>query len=424
MFDYDKWQEIIATIKHNKLRSALTMFGVFWGMFMLVLLLGGGNGLERGATYSFRSWASNSGFVWGQSTNKAYAGFQPGRPVRFKTSDILALRNEVKQLDLLAPRDQLNGFSGSNNVFYKNESGSFSVYADFPDYFKIHKVALKEGRSINNLDIEEQRKVAYIGQEVVKILFHKADSDAFSPIGEYLRIAGVNFMIVGVFESMNNGQQYDQENRNIHVPFSTFNAAFKNGEWGGWFAYSAKADADIYKTENRMKEVLASRHKVHPEDLNAIGSYNLGREYEEMTNLFLAIRIFVWTVSLGTLIAGLVGISNIMLIVVKERTAEIGIRKAMGAYPSSVVGLIVQEAIFLTTIAGGFGIATAQVILAFVRSQMPATPGADTMFSLPFVGLQISLIALSVLVIGGAFAGLVPALKAAKVSPIEAIRAE
>lgn len=423
MFDYDKWQEILATIKHNKLRSALTMFGVFWGMFMLVLLLGGGNGLERGATYSFRSWASNSGFVWGNRTNKAYAGFQPGRVIRFKTSDIGALKNEVDELDLLAARDQLSGFEGSSNVFYKQESGNFSVYGDYPDYFKIHKMELIEGRELNELDIENRRKVAFVGKEVAKILFTELEKNE-SAIGKQIRVSGVNFMVVGVFESMNNGQQYDEENRNIHLPFTTFNSAFKNGEWGGWFAYSAKKNADIYETENRIKEVLASRHKVHPEDLNAIGSFNLGREYEEMTNLFLAIRTFVWTVSLGTLIAGLVGISNIMLIVVKERTSEIGIRKAMGAIPSSIVGLVVQEAIFLTTLAGGLGIAMAQAILALIRTQMPPVPGPDTMFDLPYVGLQISLIALSVLVIGGSIAGLMPALKAAKVSPIEAIRAE
>lgn len=423
MFDYDKWQEILATIRRNKLRSALTMFGVFWGMFMLVLLLGGGNGLESGATYSFRSWASNSGFVWGNRTNKAYAGFQPGRPVRFKVSDIAALKQQVPQLNLLAARDQLSGFNGASNVFYKDKSGGFSVYGDFPDYFKIHLVELLEGRLINKLDIQDYRKVAMIGKEVKKILFTELE-EGESVIGEQIRISGVNYTIVGVFNSMNNGNQRNEENRNIHLPFTSFNRSFKNGEWGGWFAYSAHDDADIYATENRIKEVLAKRHKVHPEDLNAIGSFNLGREYEEMQNLFWAIRTFVWIVSLGTLIAGLVGISNIMLIVVRERVPEIGIRKAMGAIPSSIVGLVVQESVFLTTLAGAIGIGLAQLILAFIRSQMPPVPGPDSMFNLPYVDLQVSLVALSVLVIGGALAGLVPALKAAKVSPIEAIRAE
>lgn len=423
MFDYDKWQEIIATIRRNKLRSALTMFGVFWGMFMLVLLLGGGNGLESGATYSFRSWASNSGFVWGNRTNKAFAGFQPGRPVRFKVSDIGALKQDVSQLKLLAPRDQLRGGDGASNVFYQDKNGAFSIYGDYPDYFRIHLAELLEGRFINELDIQDYRKVAVIGTEVKKILFTDLEEDA-SVIGEYIRISGVNYMVVGVFASMNNGNQRNEENRNIHLPFTSFNRSFKNGEWGGWFAYAAKDKADIYDTENRIKEVLALRHKVHPEDLNAIGSFNLGREYEEMQNLFWAINTFVWIVSVGTLIAGLVGISNIMLIVVRERIPEIGIRKAMGAIPSSIVSLVVQESVFLTTLAGGIGIALAQATLAFIRTQMPAVPDPDSMFNLPYVDLQVSLIALGILVLGGAIAGLIPALKAAKVSPIEAIRAE
>lgn len=420
MFDFDKWQEIFSTIKHNKLRSALTMFGVFWGMFMLVVLLGGGNGLERGAVSGFSAWATNAGFVWGQQTNKAYGGFQPGRQIRFKLSDIDAVRSEVPGLDLLAPRDQI----GMVNVQFGVESDQFEVYGDYPEYFQIRKSKTLAGRSLNELDINLARKSAYVGQDVAAKLFKITDNDYQEAIGKVIKIRGFSFQIVGVFSSLNNGENRNTENRSIHTAFTAFNNAFRRGEWSGWYAYTAKEGVDVDLIENNIKAVIAERHFVHPDDDQAVGSFSLGREFNEMKNLFLAIKLFVWMVSIGTLIAGMVGISNIMLIVVRERVPEIGIRKAMGAIPSSIISLVVQESVFLTTLAGGIGIGMAQLILALIRTQIPEIPGPDAMFHQPVVGLQISLIALSVLVIGGALAGLIPALKAAKVSPIEAIRAE
>lgn len=420
MFDFDKWQEIFATIKQNKLRSALTMFGVYWGMFMLVILLGGGNGLERGAVSGFSAWASNAGFVWGQQTNKAFGGFQPGRQIRFKLSDIAAVESEVSGLELLAPRDQI----GMVTVQYGVESDKFEVYGDYPAYFQIRKCKTLAGRAINELDIELARKSAYIGQDVAAAIFKITDENYEPAIGKVIKIRGFSFQVVGVFSSLRKGEDRNEENRSIHTAFTGFNNAFKRGEWSGWYAYSAREDISADKIEQDIKAVIAARHFVHPEDDQAIGSFSLGREFKEMQNLFLAIKLFVWMVSIGTLIAGLVGISNIMLIVVRERVPEIGIRKAMGAIPSSIIALVVQESVFLTTIAGGIGIGVAQLILALIRTQMPEVPGPNDMFDKPYVNLEISLIALSILVIGGAIAGLVPAIKAAKVSPIEAIRAE
>lgn len=420
MFDLDKWQEIFSTIKHNKLRSALTMFGVYWGMFMLVLLLGGGAGLERGAVSGFSAWATNAGFVWGQQTNKAYAGFQPGRRIKFKLADIEAVKSEVPGLALLAPRDNI----GMVTVQYGVESDKFEVYGDYPAYFQIRKSNTLAGRPINQLDIDLARKSAYIGKDVATAIFKCDENEVEQAIGKVIKIRGFSFQVVGVFSSLRKGEDRNSENRSIHTGFTGFNNAFKRGEWSGWYAYAAKDDVDVDQIEKDIKAVIASRHFVHPEDDQAIGSFSLGREFNEMKNLFLAIKIFVWTVSIGTLIAGMVGISNIMLIVVRERVPEIGIRKAMGAIPSSIISLVVQESVFLTTIAGGVGIGVAQLLLAIIRTQIPEIPDPNAMFHQPIVGLDISLIALSVLVIGGALAGLVPALKAAKVSPIEAIRAE
>jgi len=426
MFDFDKWQEIFSTIKHNKLRSALTMFGVYWGMFMLVILLGGGAGLERGAVSGFSAWATNSGFVWGQQTNKAYGGFQPGRQIRFKLSDIEAVKSQVSGLELLAPRDQI----GTVTVQYGVESDKFEVYGDYPEYFQIRKSKTIAGRALNKLDIDLARKSAYIGQDVAATLFgldneSKLENEDYEQaIGKIIKIRGFSFQVVGVFSSLRNGEDRNEENRSIHTAFTGFNNAFKRGEWSGWYAYSAREDVNVDQIENDIKAVIAERHFVHPEDDQAIGSFSLGREFNEMKNLFIAINLFVWTVSIGTLIAGMVGISNIMLIVVRERVPEIGIRKAMGAIPSSIISLIVQESVFLTTVAGGIGIGAAQLILALIRTQIPEIPDPNDMFHQPFVSLEISLIGLSVLVIGGALAGLIPALKAAKVSPIEAIRAE
>lgn len=421
MFDYDKWQEILATMRKNKLRTILTMFGVFWGIFMLMLLLGSGNGLKNGVTKNFGGWATNSGFVWSNRTTMAYQGMKPGRFIRFTNEDKIAIEQNVEGLGVLAPRNDLGGWRGGNNVSRGNKTGAFTINGDYPEYQQVQVVNVYSGRHINAKDIKDKRKIAVIGESVYNVLFEK-DED---PIGEYILVKGVYFQIVGTFKSTRSGEQGNRDTQTIYVPFTTFQQAFNYGNGIGWFAFTAQPGVSVVAVEEGIKQVLRDRHKVHPEDLNALGSENLEKEFGQITGLFSGISIFVWIVGTGTLIAGVIGVSNIMLIIVKERTKEIGIRKALGATPLSIISLILQESIIITAFAGYVGIFLGTLIIEslghFVRQQ----PGGSLdMFGPPEVQIETAVASLLTLVFFGALAGLIPARKAAKISPMEAIRVE
>jgi putative ABC transport system permease protein len=419
MFDYDKWQEILATVKKNKLRTFLTMFGVFWGIFMLMLLLGSGKGLENGVTKNFGGWATNSGFVWTNKTTMAYQGMQPGRFIRFTNEDKEAIEQQVEGLGVIAPRNNAGGWRGGNNVSRKTKTGAFTINGDYPEYQQVQIVDVYSGRHINAKDIADKRKIAVIGESVVNILFEKDEN----PIGEYILINGVFFQVVGTFKSLRGGEQGNHDTQSIYVPFTTFQQAFNIGNRIGWFAFTAQPGVDVSLVEDGIKKVLRERHKVHPEDVNALGSENLQKEFGQITGLFTGISIFVWIVGTGTLLAGVIGVSNIMLIIVKERTKEIGVRKALGATPLSIISLILQESIIITAFAGYAGIFFGTLIIETIGYFIRQQPGGSTeMFGPPEVSFGIALAALLTLVFFGALAGLVPARKAAKISPIEAIR--
>lgn len=419
MFDYDKWQEILATMKKNKLRTFLTMFGVFWGIFMLMLLLGSGNGLENGVTKNFGSWATNSGFVWSQRTTMAYQGMKPGRFINFTNEDKIAIEQSVEGLGVLAPRNNLGGWRGGNNVSRKTKTGAFTINGDYPEYQQVQIVDVYKGRHINQKDIDDKRKIAVIGESVVNVLFEK-DED---PIGEYILVNGVYFQVVGTFKSKRGGEQGNRDTQTVYVPFTTFQQAFNFGNKIGWFAFTAKPGVNAADVEEGIKKVLRDRHKVHPDDANALGSENLEKEFGQINGLFTGISVFVWIVGTGTLMAGVIGVSNIMLIIVKERTKEIGVRKALGATPFSIITLILQESIFITAFAGYMGILWGTIIIEslghFIRQQ---PEGSLEMFGPPEVKIETAIASLLTLIFFGALAGLIPARKAAKISPIEAIR--
>lgn len=417
MFDYDKWQEILGTIRKNKLRTFLTMFGVFWGIFMLLILLGSGNGLENGVKQDFASWAGNSGFVWGDKTTMPYKGLKPGRFIRFTNDDIVAIRDRVEGLELIAPRNNLGGWGGGNNITRGSKSGGFRITGDFPEYNEIQKMNIPQGRFINHLDIERKRKVAVIGQKVLEVLYEK-DED---PIGSYIKVQGVYFQVVGVFKSQRSGEQAERDTQSIYIPFSTFQQVYNFGNRVGWFGFTARADYPVSQVEKDIKAVLMERHKVHPEDISAVGSNNLQKEFSQINGLFTGISAFMWLVGIGTLVAGVIGVSNIMLIIVKERTQEIGIRKALGATPLSIISLILQESIFITAIAGYVGLICGIFLLEGISMALGDGGG---MFTRPEVDIQVALVSLAILIVGGALAGWIPARKAAAVNPIEAIRAD
>lgn len=419
MFDRDNWQEIFSTIKKNKLRTTLTAFGVFWGIFMLVIMLGSGNGLRNGVVGGFEGMATNSFFMWTQKTNKAYAGFQPGRRFNYNNDDTEAIKNSVPEAQYVCARNQLGGYRGGNNVTRGVKTGQFSIYGDFPEFEKIQPMRNLRGRFINDLDIKEKRKVAVIGNRVQEILFEKNED----PLGQYIRINGVYFQIVGLFKTKQEGGQGQEESQTVYVPFTTFQTAFNYGNTVGWYAITSKENIPVEIVENKVIDLMKTRHHIAPDDQLAIGHWNMGKEFGKINGLFNGIDLLVWIVGIGTLLAGIIGVSNIMLIVVKERTKEIGIKRALGATPIKIVGQIILESVFLTTIAGYFGLVIGIGILELVNMLLGANPDGG-MFKNPQVDLNIAITALTVLIVAGALAGFIPARRAIQVKPIEALRAD
>lgn len=414
MFDSERWNEIWATLSRNKLRSGLTMFGVFWGIFMLVIMLGMGRGLSNGVMGGFSGWATNSFFMWTQSTSVPYAGFKRGRRFNFDNGDIAAIQ-AMPGVDQVAPRLQLGGYRGANNVNYKDKYGGFSVNGDMPSVLNFQAASIDQGRFLNPKDIQEERKVCVIGPDVVKTLFGTED-----PMGKYIRIQGVYFQVVGLYSSKATSMGSEGEGSTIYIPFSTFQKAFNSMNLVHWFSISAKPGVKAADLEKRVRREMARRHKVSPDDPLAFGGFNLQDMYDKMNMLFIAINALSWTVGILTLIAGVIGIGNIMLVIVKERTKEIGIRRSIGARPSNIAGQIIQEASALTFIAGYFGLLAGIGVLQAINSA-----GMNgRFFNDPEVDLGVALAALAVLIISGLIAGYLPARRALSIKPVDALRAE
>ena len=418
MFDRDNWQEIFATIKKNKLRTTLTAFGVFWGIFMLVIMLGSGAGLRNGVLKDFSGTATNSFFVWTQKTSKPYKGMKPGRSYNFNMGDMVALKTQVSEIDVVAPQNQLGGHDETVSVIRGLKTGVFSVYGQYPVIDKIQPVAILQGRFLNDNDITNKRKVAVIGKRVSEILFKKDEA----VIGEYISINGIYFKVIGINKPTGSGQEAQEQAQNILIPFTTFQHAFNNGDRVGWFAITAKEGIPASEAETKALALLKERHKVAPEDLLAIGHWNMEEEFTKLSGLFTGINGLVWFVGIGTLIAGVIGVSNIMLIIVKERTKEIGVKRALGATPLMIVSQLIKESIFLTSFAGYFGLVAGIAVLDLVSKSLP--PDDTSMFQNPEVNLRVAVTALIVLIISGALAGMIPARKAVSINPVEALRSE
>jgi putative ABC transport system permease protein len=416
IFEKDSWQEIFATIRKNKLRTFLTMLGVFWGIFMLVIMLGSGNGLRNGILKDFSGTATNSFFIWSEQTTKAYKGMKSGRNFEFTLNDVAVLKT-LKELDIVSPMNQLGGYESANNVMRGIKTAACEIQANYPNTSKISQVKIKTGRFLNELDIKEKRKVCVIGSRAVALLFKKNEN----PIGQHIRINGVYFKVVGTTITAAGGDEGRQQEQRINIPFTTFLQAFNFGNKVGWFAIKSKDNIPAEESEKKVLALLKERHKIAPEDLKAIGHWNMAVEFNKLSGLFLGIEILIWIVGIGTLLAGVIGISNIMLIVVKERTKEIGVKRALGAVPFQIIGQILLESVFLTAISGYFGLVLGIGLLELLNS---AIGNEGQMFSNPTVDLSVALKALTILIIGGALAGLIPARKAVMIKPVEALRAE
>lgn len=417
MFDLDKWKEIWATLRSNRLRTFLTAFGVFWGILMLIAMLGFGSAIQTGSQRQMKGMATNLLFVWGQQTTEAWDGLPPGRGVRFNTDDIELLRR-LPSVEHLAPRLQLGGWMNNFTVSYESKSSTFTVMADYPELRHIIAFEYDAGRFINERDIAESRKVVVIGKAVHEQLFEPGED----PIGKYIKISGVYFQVVGLTRTLRGGQQGDRDANTLFVPFTTLKTAFNMGNRVGFFALTAKPGTDGPELERQVKEALSRHHRIAPHDTLAIGSFNMFVMFGKFQMFFLVLQVVSWVVGGATLLAGVIGVSNIMLITVKERTKEIGVRKALGASPLSIVSMVMKEAVVLTTIAGLLGVSAGVGLLAgagAILEQMPESPLGP-----PNVDLSTVLTAVAVLVGAGALAGIMPASHAASIKPIEALRAE
>jgi putative ABC transport system permease protein len=421
ILDYDKWQEIMIVLKKNKLRTFFTAFGVFWGIFLLVVMMGSGNGLKNSALEGFGNMATNSFFMWSQPTSMPYKGFQRGRYYNFRNADTEAIKQNIPQADKVAPRLQAGGYRGSsNNIIRGDRTGSFPVVGDTPDVFDIMPMNVKQGRLINKMDLDEQRKVIVIGDRVLQEMFKKDEN----PIGEYLRIQGVYFKVVGVVKSKQRGFQAEEDEKTIHMPLNTLQQTYNLGDIVGWYSITAKKGIPASEVEKKTKDYLKTRHNINPDDDRAIGSWNMENEFNKFNNLFAGITILVWIVGSGTLFAGVVGVSNIMLIVVKERTKEIGIQRAIGAPPSAIISQIIIESVFLTTMAGYVGLVIGVGLIELVNYLIISSGVESDMFRNPEIDFNMAMLSLGILVISGIFAGLIPARRAISIKPIDALRDE
>lgn len=410
----DGLQEILYTLRQNKLRTALTAFGVFWGIFMLILLLGAGRGMQNGVYNGFGSDVLDFMVVYTGTTSVAYNGRGVGRYIELTKNDIDAIQQKIPGVRFTAAESQRGGIA----ILSENKNGSFAVHGVPDDLFKIKEsMPFNFGRKINLLDDQQARKIALIGTVVSERLFGKD----INPVGKDIRVNGVVMKVVGVF--------YDKSNRGrdserVYIPQNTFQKLFGTSDKIGSIWLRPNNGVDGFALEAAVIKLLQQRHQVSPDDKRAIRSFNMAEPAKMVNGLFIAINGFIWFVGLGTLMAGIIGVSNIMIITVKERTREIGIRKALGATPFSIVSTLLMESILVTAVAGYAGLVLGIGLLELISFALRSA-GADLpFFQNPEVNFQVAITAIILLVVAGGLAGLVPALRAARIAPIEAMRAD
>ena len=415
IFDLDRWREVFDTLGANKLRTGLTAFGVLWGIFMLIIMLGAGSGLQNGVTSEFQGFATNSVYIWTQRTTKPYKGLPSGRWFGMSNEDTEALRELVPEAKVIAPRNEAGGWRGEANVVRGINTGSYSIKGDYPEAVEIQPMEITAGRLLNQFDLDQKRKVAVIGAKVVNDLY-EPDEEI---IGSNIRMNGVYFTVVGTFKTKKAGGQAENDAQTIFIPLSSFQQAFNHGNHVSYYGFMPVDGVSVAEMEAKIIKVLKERHRIHPDDEFAFGTNNNEEEFAEYANVFSGINFLIWFVGTLTLIAGVIGISNIMLVIVKERTKEIGIRRAIGASPASIVSQIILEALVLTSMAGYVGI-----VLGVWAVEFAAPLIQDDSFKDPEINFHTILIALGVLIISGCFAGFIPAYRALEIKPVDALRTE
>lgn len=418
MFDLDNWQEIWTTITRNKLRSFLTGFGVFWGIFMLILLIGAGNSLQGGISKNFDGFASNSCFFWTGRTSEAYKGYRKGRTWSMNVRDMDLIRRKATSVEYISPMLFIGG--GEKNAVRGHKSGTYDVRGIYPEHFKIEGQHIMSGRLFNELDEQGSRKVCVIGKQVYETLFKPGES----AIGQYIRVNGIYFQVIGVIRPKSRASIGGNVEESIYLPFSTTQRAFNQGQDIWFIACTAKPGYPASMVEEEVKSIIKTAHDISLTDDKAMGSVNIEKQFQIFQNLFLGIDFLIWIVGLGALFSGIIGISNIMLVTVRERTREIGVRRAIGAKPMTIMIQILSESFVLTAIAGFAGFLFGISILELVYRAMTAGVSEEVFFVPPLVSFWTAIVAMLIIIFSGVLAGLMPALRALRVKAIDAIRDE
>ncbi|MFY0628172.1 MAG: ABC transporter permease [Reichenbachiella sp.] len=418
LFSKDVWEEIFGSISKNKGRTIITVIGVLWGIFIYIALSGSASGLSNGFTQAFKGTASNSMFIWAQRTSMPYKGFKTNRGFRLQYGDVDIIKSKVPEIEFIAPRN-VKGIWGSTPalVVNKQKTGNYAVYGDFPVLIRIAaKKVYDGGRFINQEDIDLARKVCVIGERIEKELFEKDEN----PLGQFIRIDGSYFKIIGIQKFSPGGGGFESDS-DINIPFTTYKKLYNSGNNVGWFAMAAYDHVDVIEAEKKVKQVLRKIHQVHPDDPRAIGSFNLGEMFGRIMGFSNGMTFLSIIVGIATILAGVIGIGNILLISVKERTKELGIRRALGATPAEVRGQIILESVFLTLIAGILGIILGALVLAGINA---ATEGIEFPYRNPTVPIPFVLGSLLIMIVLGSLIGLIPAQRAVSIKPIDALREE
>jgi len=409
--DIDKWQEIFASLQRHKLRTFLTALSVWWGIFMLVILLGAGNGLRNSAEADFGDRAKNRLYMWTYKTSIPYRGLPAGRFIEFNQKDYEIL--ESKKGDDFNHVSGQYWMRGEYFTTYKNKSRSYSVQCVYPDHLYIEMPKLTHGRFVNNVDIDDRRKVAVIGTAVSKEFFNEEE-----PLGKYLKIKGIEYQVVGVFT-----KERFRDTERIYLPISTAQQIEGTDRLGNLVVdLNVETVEESKVAEDKIRSDLAAYHKFDPKDEMAVGMWNSVEGAQDAKVMLRFIFIFIWLVGIGSIIAGVIGVSNIMLIIVKERTKEIGVRKALGATPGSIISMIVYEAVFLTSLAGYLGLACGLGLVYAIQQFIIANDIEAEFFKNPEVDLTTIMAAMFILIASGVVSGLIPALQAVRINPVVAMK--
>lgn len=419
LFSKDTWQEIYYSLKNNKLRTFLTMIGVGWGMFLYVVLLGAAKGLENGFEKLFSGFATNSIFLWAQNTTIPFDGFPKGRPMELHLSDIPYLQKKISEIDYISPQNTRGNFGTPGEQMSRSgKSATYTLIGDYPIGNRISQKKLIFGRYINDADVSGNKNVVVIGEEVYKNFFDSKKNE--NPIGKSINIKGLFFNVIGVFRVKKGGGM--ENDRSVFIPLSAFTKMYNDGDKVGSFAIVSKPNADLATVEDRVKSELKSRYHASPEDTNAFGSFNLGKEFAKLTGFLSGMQLLTIVVGVLTILAGVIAISNILLITVKERTKEIGIRRALGAKPAEVRNQILLESVVITLTSGIIGFMLGIFLLMMLNLM---TQNQDSFpFYNPTVDYGNVFAAMSIMVFLGLVIGLIPAQRAVQIKPIEALRTE